>query len=84
MRVIEKPDRIDLRIGNAIRDAKRRKRRIPRVDLNPTESRIFWEDLIEQGAVTGDPDSDADFEAFVALGDYDFFGTTVRLNIDGV
>jgi len=84
MRIIEKPDRIDRQITRAVLHARGRNRRIPRVELNPVESRIFWEDLIEDGKIIGDPLDDGQFAAFVLLGNYDYDGVTVKLNVDGV
>jgi len=84
MRIIEKPDRIDRQITRAVVHARGRQRRIPRVELNPVESRIFWGDLIEDGKTIGDPLDDAQFAAFVLLGNYDYDGVTVKLNVEGV
>ena len=84
MRFVEKPDRIDREIRKEQVRLKRFRKRLLRVDLNPAESRTFWEDLIESEQIIGDPDDDAQFQAFVALGPYDFFDTRVRLNVEGV
>ena len=84
MDIIEKPERIDRQIARAIRTASGRRRRVLRVRLNPVESRIFWGDLIEDSKWIGDEASDSQFAAFVALGDYDYDGVTIKLNVDGV
>ncbi len=84
MRIIEKPDRIDLQITRAVVHARGRQRRVPRVELNPVESRIFWEDLIEDSHWIGDPSDNAQFAAFIALGEYDYDGVIVKLNVEGV
>ena len=84
MDIIEKPERIDRQIARAIRTASGRRRRVLRVRLNPVESRIFWEDLIEDGKAIGDPNDDQQFAAFVAAGDYDYDGAIIKLNVDGV
>ncbi len=84
MDIIEQPNRVDLLIHKAQQDAHRRKRRVRRIRLNPIESRIFWEDLIESGQEIGDPDDDLQYLAFVDRGDPDFNGTIIKLNIEGV
>lgn len=84
MEFIEKPDRVDRKIQREIVRLGRLKRRLVRVKLNRAESRIFWEDLIEGGQEAGDPEDDSQFQAFLDRGDYNFVGTIVKLNIDGV
>ena len=86
MELIEKPDRVDRVILKAQAAAKRRRRRLFAVHLNPVESRIFWEDLIEDGLTVGDPADDSQYEAFVAgLQNevYEYNNTRVKLNVEG-
>jgi len=84
MEFVIKPDRVDRQIVREVIKQRGRGRRIPRVLLNPAESRTFWEDLIEDGKYPGDPLDDTQFAAFVALGDFDYDGVIVRLNVEGV
>ena len=87
MELIEKPDRVDRIILKAQTEAKRRRRRLFGVKLNPVESRIFWEDLIEDGLEIGDPADDSQYEAFVGRlqdGVYEYKNTRVKLNVEGV
>ena len=81
---IERPPRMDRKIQRAAQQASRRNRRLFRARLNPEESRIFWEDLIEEGQVQGDPNDDLQYAAFVALGDYDYLGINIKLEVEGV
>ena len=87
MELIEKPDRVDRIILKAQVAAKRRRRRLFAVHLNPVESRIFWGDLIEDGLTIGDPTDDSHYEAFVGglqNGVYEYNNTRVKLNVEGV
>ena len=70
---LEKPRRIDRQIQKLIRSVSKRGRRVKRISLNDAESRVFWEDLTDDGLIT------EDYTAFVALGNYDYFDTTIRL-----
>jgi len=82
MRFTVKPDRIDLKIRSKVRREKLRNHRVTEVELNHVETRIFWEDLIEDGKFPGDPTSDEQFAAFVALRDFDYEDTIVKLNVE--
>ena len=81
---IERPPRMDKKIQRAAQAAARRNRVLKRARLNPEESRIFWEDLIEVGLLQGDPTDDLQYAAFVALGDYSYFDITIKLEVEGV
>ena len=81
---IERPESIAREIQKRIVSAKRRKRRLVRVRLNPVESRILWEDLIELNQVFGDPTDDLMYAAWVAEGDYLFGETKIKLEVEGV